>query len=91
VHEGGWTLTLSADHTITLRRPDGTLHFDGSTVDVAPTGVAPGDTSEHPADDERRLELLDELDQTPVEVAELAVHARARVRVLGPPARAPAA
>jgi hypothetical protein len=91
VHEGGWTLTLAADRTIALRRPDGTLHHDGSTVDVAPTGVAPGDTSEHPADDERRLELLDELDQTPAEVAELAAHARARVRALGPPSRAPAA
>ena len=40
VHEGGWTLTLSADRTITLCRPDGSIHFDGSTVDVAPTGLA---------------------------------------------------
>jgi hypothetical protein len=91
VHEGGWTLTLSADRTITLRRPDGTLHVDGSTVDVAPTGVGPSEVSEQPLDAERRLELLDELDQTPAEIAELAEHARARVRALGPPPRAPAA
>ena len=41
VHEGGWTLTLRADRTTVWCRPDGTIHYDGSTVDVAPTGVAP--------------------------------------------------
>ena len=40
VHEGGWHLTLHPDRTITLHRPDGTLHYEGSTIDVAPTGVA---------------------------------------------------
>jgi hypothetical protein len=39
VHEGGWTLTLSPDRTITLTRPDGTLWFAGSTVDRATKGV----------------------------------------------------
>jgi hypothetical protein len=39
VHEGGWQLTLHADRTITLRRPDGTVHTNDSTVDVAPAGV----------------------------------------------------
>ena len=39
VHEGGWRLTLHPDRTITLHRPDGTLYFEGSTVDVAPTGL----------------------------------------------------
>ena len=39
VHEGGWTLTLHADRTIELRRPDGSLYHEGSTVDVAPTGL----------------------------------------------------
>jgi hypothetical protein len=39
VHEGRWRLTLHPDRTITLTRPDGTLHFEGSTVDVAPTGL----------------------------------------------------
>ena len=39
VHEGGWTLTLHPDRTITLRRPDGSIHTNESTVDVAPTGV----------------------------------------------------
>jgi hypothetical protein len=91
VHEGGWTLTLSADRTITLRRPDGTLHHEGSTVDVAPTGVAPSENIEQLPDDERRLEQLNNLVQTPAEIAELAEHARARLRTLGPPPRAPAA
>jgi hypothetical protein len=31
VHEGGWTLTLKPDRTITVRRPDGTLHHEGPT------------------------------------------------------------
>jgi hypothetical protein len=35
VHEGGWRLTLRPDRTITLRRPDGTVAFEGTTVDVA--------------------------------------------------------
>ncbi len=33
VHEGGWTLTLDPNRIITLHRPDGTLYFEGSTVD----------------------------------------------------------
>jgi hypothetical protein len=32
VHEGGWTLTLQPDRTITLHRPDGTLFFKGPTI-----------------------------------------------------------
>jgi hypothetical protein len=43
VHDGGWTLNLHADRTIELRRPDGTLHTNGSTLDVAPAGVADSD------------------------------------------------
>jgi hypothetical protein len=39
VHEGRWTLTLHPDRSITLHRPDGTVHFEGSTIDVAPTGL----------------------------------------------------
>ena len=46
VHEGGWRLTLHPDRTITLHRPDGTLHFDGSTIDVAPTGLPNGDLAD---------------------------------------------
>ena len=90
VHEGGWTLILRADRTTVWCRPDGTIHYDGSTVDVAPTGVAASEIPEQPHD-ERRLELLNDLAQTPEEIAELAHHARARVRELGPPPRAPAA
>jgi hypothetical protein len=33
VHEGGWQLSLKRDRTVTIRRPDGTLFFEGSTVD----------------------------------------------------------
>ena len=39
VHEGHWSLTLHPDRTITLRRPDGTIHTNDTTVNVAPTGV----------------------------------------------------
>ena len=37
LHEGGWHLTLRPDRTITLRRPDGSIAFDGTTIDVAPS------------------------------------------------------
>ena len=43
VHEGGCRLTLHPDRTITLTRPDGTLHFEGSTIDVAPVGLPASD------------------------------------------------
>ena len=39
VHEGGWQLELFPDRRLTVRRPDGTVLFDGSTVDVAPDGA----------------------------------------------------
>jgi hypothetical protein len=42
VHEGGWRLTLRADRTIRLVKPDGEQWFEDSTVDVAPTGVDDG-------------------------------------------------
>ena len=32
VHEGGWTLQLHPGRRITLRRPDGTVSFDGVTT-----------------------------------------------------------
>jgi hypothetical protein len=42
IHEGGWHLTLHADRTIVLRRPDGSIHTDATTsVDVAPAGLRP--------------------------------------------------
>ena len=40
VHEGGWRLELFADRRLIVRRPDGSVVFDGSTVDVAPDGSA---------------------------------------------------
>jgi hypothetical protein len=36
VHEGGWTLRLTPQRVVTLTRPDGTIHFTGSTVDRPP-------------------------------------------------------
>jgi len=44
VHEGGWSLRLDAHRTITLIRPDGTVHHTGTTVDrsrPASTGQRP--------------------------------------------------
>ena len=90
MHEGGWTLILRADRTTVWCRPDGTVHFDGSTVDVAPDAVAV-ERDEQSSPDDQRIELLDDLSQTPEEIAELAHLARARIRALGPPSRAPAA
>ena len=36
VHDGGWTLTFKPDRTITLRRPDGSLAYEGVTTDRLP-------------------------------------------------------
>jgi HNH endonuclease len=47
VHEGGWTLTITADRNATWTRPDGTIDHTGTTIDRAPNGIAP------PADDLR--------------------------------------
>lgn len=33
VHDGGWTLTMTADRVITLRSPDGTVRFHGESRD----------------------------------------------------------
>jgi hypothetical protein len=33
VHEGGWTLALAPDRTVTIHRPDGSLYFEGSIVE----------------------------------------------------------
>jgi hypothetical protein len=33
VHEGGWTLTMTADRVATWLRPDGIVHWTGPTVD----------------------------------------------------------
>jgi hypothetical protein len=40
VHDGGWQLELFPDRRLIVRRPDGTVLFDGTTVDVAPDGSA---------------------------------------------------
>ena len=40
VHEHGWHIDLHPDRRLTARRPDGSVAFDDSTVDVAPTGSA---------------------------------------------------
>jgi hypothetical protein len=41
VHEGGWTLTLQPDRTITLTRPDGTLHYNGPSINRHPPRDGP--------------------------------------------------
>jgi hypothetical protein len=33
LHEGGWTIKLRADRTITLTRPDGVVVYDGPSID----------------------------------------------------------
>ena len=40
VHEGGWTLTMSPDRVATWTRPDGTVHWTGSTIDRTPHRVS---------------------------------------------------
>ena len=39
VHDAGSHLSLHPDRTITLQRPDGTVAFHGSSIDVTPTGL----------------------------------------------------
>jgi hypothetical protein len=37
VHEGGWTLTMNPDRVVTWTRPDGTVHWSGSSIDRTTT------------------------------------------------------
>ena len=50
VHEGGWTLTIKPDRTLTVRRPDGTITFEGSTINRTPadTTTEPVERAGHP-------------------------------------------
>jgi hypothetical protein len=41
VHEGGWTLTLHLDRTITLTQPDHTTHHHSATTGRHPTRAGP--------------------------------------------------
>ena len=41
VHEGGWTLTMRPDRTITLVRPDGTTHYHGPSINRHPPRAGP--------------------------------------------------
>ena len=56
VHEGGWTLTIDPDRTITLQRPDGTIHYHGDTTNRTPrpARAAPRDTRGRPETTQRR-------------------------------------
>jgi hypothetical protein len=40
VHEGGWTLSMTAERVTTWVRPDGNVHWTGCCIDRAPEGVA---------------------------------------------------
>ena len=53
VHDAGWHLTLRPDRTITLHRPDHSVAFHGSSIDVAPTGLTP--TRRHEPDEQDPL------------------------------------
>jgi hypothetical protein len=48
VHEGGWTLTLHPDRRTVWRTPDGSLYFDGTTIDQRPGVAAAEDTESAP-------------------------------------------
>lgn len=39
IHEGGWTLTMTADRVATWIRPDGVVYWQGSVLDRAPAQV----------------------------------------------------
>ena len=39
-HEGGWTLEIDDHRNITITRPDGTIHYQGPSINRAPNGVA---------------------------------------------------
>ena len=41
VHEGGWTLKVRPDRTITVTRPDGTVTYDGPSADRRPAPRSP--------------------------------------------------
>jgi hypothetical protein len=47
-HEGGWTLSMTPDRTVTWTRPDGTIHSSRSAIDRAPGGVRPHPTGTTP-------------------------------------------
>ena len=47
VHDGGWTLTLKPDRTITLRRPDGSLAHEGITTDRMAARPGESEIPEH--------------------------------------------
>ncbi|MEP1126106.1 MAG: DUF222 domain-containing protein [Ilumatobacter sp.] len=39
VHEGRWSLTMAPDRVATWTRPDGTIHYDGQTMDRRPNTI----------------------------------------------------
>ncbi len=58
LHEGGWTLTLGPGRQITITRPDGTIHFHGTTIDRHPN--QPIDTADDGDDGQGQLLLGDD-------------------------------
>jgi Domain of unknown function (DUF222) len=47
-HEGGWTLSMTPDRTVTWARPDGVIHSVRTAIDRAPGGVRPNPTGSEP-------------------------------------------
>jgi hypothetical protein len=45
VHEGGWTLRLQPDRTVTVLRPDGSTAFEGRTTNQRPAAPTPQPTT----------------------------------------------
>ena len=54
VHEGGWTLILDPDRTITLHRPDNTIAYHGNTTNRQPTPTTPTAASPPPPNSTNR-------------------------------------
>jgi hypothetical protein len=49
VHEGGWTLTMHPDRRTVWQTADGSVHFDGITMDRQPRAAATNGTEADPA------------------------------------------
>ena len=66
VHDAGWHLSLQPDRTITLQRPDHSVAFHGSSIDVAPTGLTPTpDTPDESAEPDGQDPLMAALARVP--------------------------
>jgi hypothetical protein len=77
IHDGGWALTMTADRTITLRAPDGTIMYQGDTRDRTPTSAL-DDVGEAVTQVDSQFEPFGD-GSTAGEIAFVAATARARI------------